>query len=380
MPAMPMKKESLEIVHIVSGDLWAGAEVQVFQLCCALQNSQNIKVSAITFNTGVLKARLQQAGISVKVVDETSLSPFAMVVALVRLLKAQPPDIIHTHGQKENILGTLAAVLARVRHRVRTVHGNPENSFSLKRPHKLLLSFADYLVDRYLLNAIVAVSDQLKARLETSYPRKVHKINNFIHIENLRRENASHCHKSLEGPLKIGFVGRLVPVKRVDMLIETLAILRDEYQINFKANIIGEGPLEHELKYRVKQLGLSSQVDFQGFIDPVYSAIASLDLMVLTSDHEGLPMILIEAQALEVPIIAHAVGGIPEVLAQGRAGTLINDHTATGYAKAISDFVISDSAQLMTQRALAHAREHFGSDINIKKYLNFYKSLSNYEH
>lgn len=377
---MPTRKKPIKIIHIVSGDLWAGAEVQVFQLCCALQKSQNVKVMAITFNAGALETRLQQAGVSVMVIDETTLSPFAMVVAMVRLFKTQRPDIIHTHGQKENILGTLAAVIARVRLRVRTVHGNPENSFNLKRPHKPLLSLADTLVDRYLLNALIAVSEQLKAKLEASFPGKVYKINNFIHIENLRREFANHRDKSPESPLKIGFVGRLVPVKRVDLFIESLATLRNEYQIDFKANIIGEGPLENELKYQVKQLGLCSRIDFRGFVDPVYSVIASLDLLVLTSDHEGLPMVLIEAQALEVPVIAHAVGGIPDALAYGGAGTLVNDHTATGYAKAISDFVTSDTAHRTTQRALTHARKQFGAEINTKKYLNFYQSLFDYEH
>lgn len=372
---MPIGTAPVKIVHIVSGDLWAGAEVQVFQLCCALKTFRDVEVSAITFNAGTLESRLRDAQIPVHVIDETKRSPLSMTKAIIQVLRQENPAVVHTHGQKENILGTLAAIVARTPNRVRTVHGNPEIKFNLRRLHKPVLNIIDMLAGRLGQDSIVAVSEQLKEKLNTVFPGKVHKINNFIDIEKIRHEYAPRPHKDSDGPLHIGLIGRLVPVKRADLFIATLDILRRKYELDFKASIIGDGPLKQQLEAQATQTGLADTVDFVGFLDPVYPALTSLDLLVITSDHEGLPMVVIEAQALEVPIVAHAVGGIPDALANGQAGLLVTDHSPEGYAKAIAEFIVSGQAAKIQDFALDHTKAEFGWQTNSERYLKLYESL-----
>lgn len=372
---MQVGSSSLKIIHIVSGDLWAGAEVQVFQLCCALNSWTGVEVSAITFNAGLLETRLRQALIPVHVIDETKQSPLSMVRAIIRILRQEQPAVIHTHGQKENILGTIAALAARVPKSVRTVHGNSENHFSLRHLHKPILNVIDMLAGRFCQDSVVAVSEQLKLKLDSVFPGKVLKINNFIDIEKLRSEYPLNQPKQPREPFHIGLVGRLVPVKRADLFIDSLETLRREYGLEFKASIIGDGPLKPHLMDQVRRYGLIDSIDFLGFLDPVYPALAALDLLVITSDHEGLPMIVIEAQALEVPILAHAIGGIPDALADGHAGNLVTDHSAKGYAGAIAELVMSGSANKTLEFALEHAKAEFGWQANSDRYLKLYTSL-----
>lgn len=359
----------------MSGDLWAGAEVQVFQLCCALKNAPGVKVGVITFNKGLLETRLRQAEVTVHVIDETQLSPLSMARGIVNTLEQEKPDVVHTHGQKENILGTFGAMIARIPNCVRTVHGNPETGFSVWRLHKPLLNAIDTLVGRFAQDGVIVVSEQLKKKLSSPFRGKVLKINNFIDIDSIRNKHLRSHSMEPRKSLHIGLVGRLVPVKRADLFIGTLDILRREYDLNFKASVIGDGPLWDELHKQVNQCGLNDLVEFIGFLDPVYPALARLDLLVVTSDHEGLPMVVIEAQALEVPIVAHSVGGLPDALAHGKAGRLVTDHTANGYAKAIAEMVTSGSANNLRNFALDHAKAEFGWRANSEKYLRFYQSL-----
>ena len=149
------------IIHIASGDLWAGAEVQLFTLAKALDQSSNARVGVVLMNHGELEKRLIQQEIPVTVLDETKLNGFQILWHLVQLLKKQKPDLVHTHRIKENILGSLAALFSGNIPSLRTVHGAPEHSSGWVKPHKQLFYSLDKLTGHYLQQRIVAVSNDL---------------------------------------------------------------------------------------------------------------------------------------------------------------------------------------------------------------------------
>ncbi|MEP1251483.1 glycosyltransferase [Marinobacter sp.] len=142
----------LVVTHIVSGDLWAGAEVQVYNLCRALKASDQITPTAVVFNDGILHDKLKELGMPVSLADESKLGPWAIARSISAHCKEQESEIVHTHGPKENVLGILGKELARAPRSIRTVHGNPETRLSLKRPHKWFAnrkrSFHDVLPPR----------------------------------------------------------------------------------------------------------------------------------------------------------------------------------------------------------------------------------------
>ena len=126
----------LTVLHIVSGDLWAGAEVMVFTLLSKLRENSNITLIAISLNEGVLTDKLRTLGIEVFVIQEASYSILAIVAKANKLLKKRKIDIIHSHRYKENIISLILGKLIGVKYYVTTIHGlseAPSNKSGVRR-------------------------------------------------------------------------------------------------------------------------------------------------------------------------------------------------------------------------------------------------------
>ncbi|WP_041598609.1 glycosyltransferase family 4 protein [Hahella chejuensis] len=364
------------ITHIASGDIWAGAEKQLYELCKALIATNQVEVSAIVFNEGVLACKLKDLGITVTVAPESQLS-FTRLISQTRLhLLSQKTDLIHTHGFKENIIGSFARIASNTGKSVTTIHGNQETQLSWAKPHKAAIHYLDRLLTKFYQNRVIAVSTQLEQSLRALYSAKVIKISNFINsteIQKLQREEI----KQQTNLYTIGFVGRLVSVKRIDLFIKAIKLLTQHLpELNIKAKIIGDGPLRSTAEKLVADEALQSIIEFTGFIDPSTLEIGKLDILLMPSDHEGLPMTLLEALALHVPIVAHDVGGIPEVLDHGKAGVLVANHSEQGYANALAELV-SEPEQLssIAEHGYSHLIKNFDASATIPKYLKLYFEL-----
>jgi len=360
------------VTHIISGDLWAGAEVQVYNLCKGLIKTQTVRPTAIVFNEGLLSARLRELGVEVEIADETRLGPIGIIRAISAHCRKSDSRVVHTHGFKENILGVLAKDLARVPRSIRTVHGNPETPLASLQIHKRLIQKLDILLGRFRQDYIVAVSTQLEEFLETRFPGKVVKIFNFIDFDSLKDQWPKPA-KSESEAVSIGIVGRLVPVKRVDLFLETLALLKSQ-EIAYRGVVIGAGPMETALKKLTASLGLQDLVEFKGFVDPVHEEIRKLDILLMPSDHEGLPMTLLEALALDIPTVAHSVGGIPDLFQYSSSAWLVTAHNPSGYSDAINKVISSIKERQHRRKPEDHSllRDNFDIKPNISKYLELY--------
>lgn len=371
----------ISVCHVISGDLWAGAEVQVHILCSALKAIEDLKVTAVVFNDGALSERLQLLDIPVTVADEKTLNPLAITRTIIRHCKDHDVDVVHTHGFKENVFGVLAKWTAGVKASVRTVHGNPETRHRISSPLKWCTQKLDIVCGHLGQEAVVAVSGQLAEDLRKVFGPKVHKINNFIDIDKIRATAGSlgPDHNSSQAATKpepvLGLVGRLVPVKRVDIFIETIQHL-NETGMKCYGLIFGTGPLEKNLEDQVRTAKLDERIKFCGFIDPVAPHLRQLDALIMPSDHEGLPMVILEALALEIPIIAHDTGGIPEALQQGQAGWLVDQHSAQGYAQVIKEVFLDQAAiSKRTKKGLDFLQTEFSVALNRDRYMHLYKKL-----
>lgn len=375
---MTESNSTLVVTHVVSGDLWAGAEVQVYNLCKALKASGQITPTAVVFNHGILSEKLQELGISVSIADETTLNPLAIARSIATHCKSHSTKIVHTHGFKENVLGILGKELARVPRSVRTVHGNPEIKLSLTKPHKWLISKLDIALGRLRQQAVIAVSTQLEEALDKLFPGKVRKIFNFVDVDDIRRQWPLE-RRSTGSTMRLGIVGRLVPVKRVDLFIKTIALL-NQRGVKCTGVIIGSGPLEPQLKRLAIELDVDENIEFRGFVSPALKELRKLDILLMTSDHEGLPMTLLEAMSLGVDVVAHDVGGIPEVLDGGKAGLLINDHSPEGYADGVNYLLKSKGVDSEVPCRGSHdvLMKNFNVDNNSQRYISVYTNLTSH--
>lgn len=366
--------KNIKITHIASGDIWAGAESQLVELCKAMKSTDlNITLSAILFNDAVLAEKLRDLDINVCICSEESLSLLNMINKAARFLKKNKTECIHTHGFKENIIGNLARLKASCPKSVATVHGNPETNTTWKQPIKKLTRLLDNAFTSLFQSKLVAVSGQLETNLKHIFPNKeIVKITNFVDVNKLKsyRNNGNGTNKIV----KIGFVGRLIPLKRADLFIQTVELFtKHNPQQLIEAVIIGDGPQREGLSNSIKNKGLDTLISMKGFVDPVSPELAKLDILIMPSDHEGLPMTILEAMALGVVVVAHNVGGIPEVLNNGNAGILVDKHTPKGYEESLTALLHSKNMiESIRTKADKFINSNFDANEAVIKYADLY--------
>lgn len=148
-------------------------------------------------------------------------------------------------------------------------------------------------------------------------------------------------------------VGRLVPVKRFDRLLRAVARVRESMRIPFRVVIVGDGPTRPALEQQIRDLRLMDCVELSGTRTDLRPHYARADLLVLSSDYEGTPNVVLEAMSSGLPVTATWVGGVADVVADGRSGYLVDPWDESGLANAIADLV----AHAERRRAFgAHAR------------------------
>lgn len=368
------------VLHIASGDLWAGAEVQLFTLAKALHNDLDIRVDVVLLNTGKLEHELRTAGISTIVLDESRHNSFSIFYQLLCTIRVLRPNIIHTHRLKENILGSIAGFLSGRIPSIRTVHGAPEHIPEGHQIHKRIIHWLDRFCGRFLQDRIISVSDDLAQSLRQEFPdNSIHVIENGIDLERFPRiDRNRHAGSSADStPFRIGLAGRLVPVKRVDLFIETARHIQQNYpNLHASFHVFGDGPLRSELEILNHELKTDDIVHFDGHCDDIYEKLKAIDLLLMTSEHEGLPMTLLEAMATGIPVIAHAVGGIPRLLDNGTCGILVQDHSSTGYAREIHKLANNpDISSTITRNALIRVNKEYSSSRNARAYLQEYIAI-----
>ena len=367
----------MRILHLASGDLWGGAEAMVLDLAVA-QHKLGHEVMAVLFNDGLLAERLRARGISTWVYPEIQIGPIGLLRRLRRLCVELQPDVLHSHRMKETVLGSAAARLSGVPVCVRTVHGDNEYALSWRDLRKGLARLTEQLTSAALVSATVAVSSELGERLRQRWAaRRVFVIQNGVDVERIRLQAAA-CTAMGPRPMdsrRVGLVGRLVPIKRVDLFLDACGALARRSGRSVEAVVVGDGPLRSELELHSTTLK-NVKCTFTGFVDRPVAWIRELDLLAITSDHEGLPICLLEALALDVPVVARAVGGIPALLAERNLGCLVDSDSAESFAAAMLATLDADASA-----AVATTHDRFPAMLTIsttaERYCDLYSQLAN---
>jgi glycosyltransferase involved in cell wall biosynthesis/protein-tyrosine-phosphatase len=327
------------ICHVASGDLWAGAEVQIATTASYLVERPDVDLSAVLFNEGVLACELRRLGIPVAVIEEQRHDAAQIVRFLARFLRDHDVEIVHTHRYKENVLGSLAAKLAGVPHVIRTVHGLAEPLSGWAGMKFRAYEALDKVALRFCADRIVAVSAQMVEALQsTGYPRAaLVPIPNGVDLAKVRpmraRDAVRHELGVDSGVVLIGTAGRLSPVKAHDCFLRAARLIRQERR-DARFVVVGDGPLKGELAGLARELRIERECLFPGARTDIFDLIAAMDIFVLPSLSEGIPMALLEAMALERPIVATAVGGVVAVVKDRTNGLLVNAGDERGLANA----------------------------------------------
>lgn len=324
----------MNLVHLASGDLWAGAEKQIFTLLYELSSSK-FAPSAIILNPGELADRLLSAGIDTLILDESKDNFFTLRIKIREFLKQHKADIVHTHGFKANILGAISVFGLRMELAC-TRHGSHEFAIGRLDIQRQFLRGLNHILETAIIGKIVVVAEHMLLDTKSKQlRRKLVLIPNGIALPEDRNVQLNSDKR-----WKIGIVGRLVQLKRVDIFIEFAKQLctTEKYADKLEFRVIGDGPLRDELESMSIKNGLQNKVCFTGHVGNSEEEIAKLDILTICSDHEGLPMVALEAMASKTIVIAHKVGGLSTLLDDG-CGYLIETQNPSSYAEKIRSVV-----------------------------------------
>jgi glycosyltransferase involved in cell wall biosynthesis len=373
---------SMRVCHFASGDLWAGAEVQVVTLLGALKQFPDLELSALLLNRGRLSDELILRGIPVTVCDESRLGIVQLLRAVTTHLKEIRPHILHSHRYKEHILGAIAGKLSHDPLMVQTYHGLEENLPGWAGLKMNLYTGINVAVGKTTVDGIVGVSSDVTTSLAGRYPlADVRCIRNGIDlglvIPTVERSAMRAQLGIAPDTFVVGTVGRLMPIKGFEYLIEAFVQLRRQHgPQESKLVIVGEGPLRAMLGRCAETQGISHNVTFLGMRTDVYNVMNVFDVFALSSLHEGVPMVLLEAMAMGVPIVASRVGGIPEILVDGKEAVLVPAKDPEALARAIGAIAASSELRAeLTRAARGRVEAQFPIQLSAAKTHKMYRSL-----
>lgn len=260
-----------------------------------------------------------------------------LIVRTATLVRQEGIDIVHAHEVRSDVLMYLASFLSRARI-MTTVHGYIANS----RKQRTMVAGDKRLVGRFDRTVVVSAKlrDELLA-LGVS-PRVLRLVHNGLVLENYRRSDvrgaiAELAGRAVPGPVLVS-IGRLSREKGHADLLQALGMVTAQGR-RVSLVLAGDGPERTALESQARTLGIAESVHFLGYVGRPQVILNEADLMVLPSHTEGLPNAALEALAMDVPVLATAVGGTPEVITDGATGRLVPAHAPEAMAAGIIDFL-----------------------------------------
>lgn len=266
------------------------------------------------------------------------------LLALVRLIRTYRPDIIETHTSKAGLLGRLAAVLAFPRRPIviHTYHGHvlrgyfgPAKTRAFTLLERALNRVSDLLVVVSSKTADELTELNVARRSKFAVVPLGLELDGFLALAPMPDAAARASLGLGLGPREMVFTitGRLVPIKRLDLALRSLAVA--VRSVPMRLLVVGDGELRPELERLAAELGCADRVDFLGYRRDLETIAAASDAALLTSDNEGTPVALIEAAAAARPVVATDVGGVSDVVADGETGLLARPDDVEAIASAM---------------------------------------------
>jgi glycosyltransferase involved in cell wall biosynthesis len=365
----------VNVLQLISSSGYYGAENVVVSLSEALERQDCRSVVGVFHQAGQqneeLTRQAEQRGLTVRQIPCRGRWDWGAVRAIRDEVEHLKIDVLHTHGYKADIYGLLASRglgLARLS----TCHLWTHDTAAVR--------FYEFLDSLFLrrFDAVVGVSEAIADSLHLSgIPRsKIRVIDNGIDVSSFSHGQPTLAEKINKGQkLVVGTVGRLVPQKGLEYFLQAAREILRVYQ-NAVFVIVGDGPDRQKLESLASALGITQNVIFAGQCADMPGAYASMDIFVLASIDEGMPMALLEALASKRAAVATGVGAVPRLIIPEHTGLLVAPRDVQGLKLAILTLLNDPSLRSRLGNAgqalveLNHSR-----DIMAKNYLQLYNQM-----
>jgi glycosyltransferase involved in cell wall biosynthesis len=288
------------------------------------------------------------------------------LLELVVLMRRLRPDIVHVNSSKAGVLGRVAAVVARVPIRIFTVHGWAFKAYS--GAPSTLYRWADRLAARLTTATICVAEGERAAGLAARTCRADRTVVIPNGVDTLAAGGPRLDAPAGDRPRVIS-VGRLAPPKDPLTLVRALAAL----QTPPKTLLVGDGPDRRAVEQEIAARGLTGTVSVAGERRDVARLLAQSDVFVLSTRSEGAPMSILEAMAAGLPVVASAVGGVPELVEDGSTGLLVPPGDPAALAAALDRLLADpDLSKRLGAAGRSRARERFDVEVVRRAHLDLY--------
>lgn len=352
-----------------------GAETVAVRIATGLQRSDTFRpVVCATRKGGPLEARLERNRIPYLVLGRKRAVELHRFRPLQRFLAEEEVCLVHAHKIGSNFWASLLGGVSKIPV-IAHVHGQAESA-------------RNTWVDRFVARSarkIIAVSEFERDRMtrrEGIDPEKIAIIYNGVtstdFVGDKDESLAGDLGLDLGAPL-VGIVAALRPEKNHELFLRSAArVLRTRPDANFL--VIGDGPRRPVLEEMARKLGIETRLRFLGAVGEIPRYLSILDVGVLTSKREGLPMALLELQAAGIPVVATHVGGIPEVITDGENGYLVDPGDERGLAHRIEELLERrDRSRAMGRSGQQRVEMQFSETLMIQRVEDLYSQVLGFD-
>lgn len=338
---------NIKIMHLLQSDRFSGAENVVCQIIDLFNDDSDINMVYVSPD-GPIADSLKDRNIPFFGLKKLDYSNVRKATKIIN------PDIIHAHDVSAGVIATLVAP-----RKVKIIsHMHVNNSNMSKINFKTIIY--KMVAKRFEHIFWVSNSSYNSYIFRKSVEKKSSVLFNVMNKKTIidRSESAE-----LQESFDIIFIGRMQYQKNPDKLLNVFKILKDRYDANFNAAVIGEGPLYEEICKKVEEFGLKKNVSMYGFVKNPMGLLKRAKVMILTSRFEGTPICALEAMALGVPIVSTPTDGMIDLIENGQNGYLYkeNEEIAKSLNTLINDPILREKMSTITN-------EKFKVLMNLEEY------------
>jgi glycosyltransferase involved in cell wall biosynthesis len=374
-------EKKITILHLIDSAGVSGGERYLLDL---IKHSNEIFEHIVVLPySGPFELMLKDRGYRYVIIGLAHKNALPSILALTKCINKNKVDIIHTHGFRANFYGRIAGMLGKIRD-VSTIHVSlydyVDTPFLIRQVYILFERMLSFKTSKFICISKAMANDMIRLGVGEN---KISLIHNGVDLDRffprLVLEEKKRELGVATGVPVIGTIGRMVTEKGQIYLIEALKYLKTEWK-DLKCLFVGDGPLRSQLMQMARDFGIEEMCIFTGIREDIEDIYPILDIFVLPSIREPFGLVLLEAMATEVPVIATASGGPLDIIRSGINGILVPPKDSSALANAV--IIVLNNKELARTMGLA-ARKKVEQEFSVEKmvaeaekvYLSLLKSV-----
>lgn len=375
-----MEKSRVQVCYFITKGVWGGAQKYVYNLATSLPKDK-FNVTVICGEGKVLKEKLESQGVGVFEIknlkrDISVFNEIKSFIKVYRTIRKIRPDVLHLNSPKAGGLGAIIGRLLSIKKIIYTVHGFSWNEERTAIQKAVITVFTWFTI--LLCHKIITISTKEEEEAEKLFfvnKDKILMIRNGVEkIDFLTKEDArslleERMNRKIDDAFLIGSLCELNKNKGLEYIISALS----KVSHNFMFVVLGGGELKNKLEDLIEKYKLKNKVFLLGFVPEASKYLKAFDLFTLTSVKEGLPYTILEAGLAEVPVIASRIGGIPDIIDDGKNGILLTKGKSGEITRAIEYLI--DNPKIkdeFAEKLYRKVSDEFGLNQMLEKIIELY--------